>query len=360
MSRLSRAQTQERNRATVLAAARDEFVQRGFRDAKIDVIAERAELTRGAVYSNFPSKRALYLAVLAEDAEHTLGAPHARPGHTVAEALGALAGAWVSRPALAIADRTPGLASDLLPEILADEAMRRPFTQLMRLDALLLGLALERLRPPSTEPGAPPARLVRMADIVLTTLHGASQLAAAAPGFVEPFDVVSACEQLAGLALNDWWSPPPDCPPARQVHEPWSPAGATDLVSGEPARLTDDAVVVVLGLNRTAAIEEAVRAASTEVVAVLVTSDPAEFAALARLTVAELCGCLRVAFPRSAWPRLQVVCDEGGALAAAAGVAAVSDETETAVRVEGGRVVARAEGRGAGHAVAARVPVRRN
>jgi len=59
---------QERNRAAVLAAARAEFVERGFRDAKVDVIASRAGLTRGAVYSNFPSKRALYFAVLATDA----------------------------------------------------------------------------------------------------------------------------------------------------------------------------------------------------------------------------------------------------------------------------------------------------
>ena len=65
---MTRAEMQEQNRAKVLAAARAEFVERGFRDAKIDVIAERAALTRGAVYSNFPGKRALYFAVLAEDA----------------------------------------------------------------------------------------------------------------------------------------------------------------------------------------------------------------------------------------------------------------------------------------------------
>src|SRR4029450_31098 len=64
----ARAEMQERNRAAVLAAARAEVVERGFRDAKVDVIAARAGLTRGAVYSNFPGKRALYFAVLATDA----------------------------------------------------------------------------------------------------------------------------------------------------------------------------------------------------------------------------------------------------------------------------------------------------
>lgn len=36
----------------VLSAA--DFAERGFAGAKVDVIAERAGLTRGAVYSNFP------------------------------------------------------------------------------------------------------------------------------------------------------------------------------------------------------------------------------------------------------------------------------------------------------------------
>lgn len=352
MARLTRAETQERNRAKVLAAARDEFAERGFRDAKIDVIAERAELTRGAVYSNFPGKRALYFAVLAELAERQPMAPHAVPGRTVRGALGALAAAWVSR--LPDAQAQPGesrLGLELIPEILAHERVRLPFAQLMKLDALLLALSLEQLRPPETSPGAPPARLVRLAETVLTTLHGASQLTAAAPGFVEPFDIVSACEQLAGLALNDFWAPPEVVPPARPADRAWSPLPAIDLVRGEPARLGDDGVVAILGLHRLAAAEEAIRA-GTEVTAVLVTSDPAEFAPLARLVVADLCGCLRPAFPRRAWPRLRVVCDPAGALAAAAGVRAVSDESEAAVRIEGGRIVAHADGRGACYAVA--------
>ncbi|MGH3397592.1 MAG: TetR family transcriptional regulator, partial [Streptosporangiaceae bacterium] len=79
MSRLTRAQAQERNRARVLAAARQEFTERGFRDAKVDSIAERAELTRGAVYSNFPGKRALYFTILAQDAERA-GSPDGHGG----------------------------------------------------------------------------------------------------------------------------------------------------------------------------------------------------------------------------------------------------------------------------------------
>ena len=148
MARLSRAETQRRNRARVIAAARAEFAERGYRDAKVDVIAERAELTRGAVYSNFPGKRALYFAVLAEDAERRPPAPHAQPGTTSRDALGALARAWLARLPLDEQDGTARLGMDLMPEIAADERVRTPFAQLMRLNALLLALALEHLCPP--------------------------------------------------------------------------------------------------------------------------------------------------------------------------------------------------------------------
>jgi AcrR family transcriptional regulator len=347
MTRLTRAESQERNRARVLAAARDEFAERGFRDAKIDAIAERAELTRGAVYSNFPGKRALYFAVLAQLAEQAPVAPHAQRGHTLREALGALARAWVTR----LPETAERLGLELIPEIVADERITLPFTELMKLDALLLALSLERLRPARTAPDEPPARLVRLAGTVLTTLHGASRMAVAAPGFVEHFDVISACEQLAGLELNDFWAPPRTVPAAERASVPWVPPSAIDLVRAAPAELDGDGVVAVVGLHRLSAVEQAVRA-GTEVTAVVVTGDPGELAPLVRLVVGGLSGCLRQAVPGSAWPRLRVVCDEAGALAAAAGVRSVSDETEVAVRVEGGRIVAMAEGRGAGHAVA--------
>jgi AcrR family transcriptional regulator len=346
MSRLSRAQTQERNRGRVLAAAADEFAERGFRDAKIDAIAERAELTRGAVYSNFPGKRALYFAVLAGMVEQ---APLAgTPGRTTGDALAALARAWLSRlPLVGDQRHTARLGTDVLPEVLADERTRTAYAQLMALDAVLLGLALERLRPDG--------RLVRVAETVLTTLHGATQLAAAAPGFLEPFNVVTACTQLAYLDLPDEWLELPFTTQVRTVDEPWAPPRAWDSVRGEPVSPTEDGVVAVLGLHRAAAVEHAVRAApGAMVTAVLVSDAPDELIPLARLAVAELTTCVRTAFPEFAWPRLRVVCDPTGAVAAAAGVPAVSDGTETAIRVVAGRVVARADGFGACHVTATR------
>ncbi|WP_433273026.1 TetR/AcrR family transcriptional regulator [Actinosynnema sp. CS-041913] len=383
MARVSRAETQERNRVKVLTAARDEFAERGFREAKIDTIAERAGLTRGAVYSNFPGKRALYFAVLADQAERAYPstsqtgafaepgpeggafAHHspegdrgavARTGDSAANGapvdvqqdlrsvLGALALAWV-RPLTG----DDWLGRDLLPELLAED-LRHPYTQLLELDALLLGLAMTRLRGAPAAGGAVP-RLVRQAEVILGTLHGAHQLAAAAPGFLEPYDVVSACERLAGLALNDWWSPLPPAPPVRSADEAWTPPPAVDLVRGEPVTRRDG-VVAILGLNRLVSAEQAVRSGAPTTV-VMVTSAPQELAPLSRLTVAQLCGPLRQSFPVHAWPDVQVVSDESGTFAKAAGVPAVSDETETAVEVRNGRIVRRADGYAACHAVSA-------
>ncbi|WP_250572873.1 TetR/AcrR family transcriptional regulator [Nonomuraea sediminis] len=411
MARLTRAETQERNRARVLAAAKEEFAARGYRDAKIDAIAEAAGLTRGAVYSNFPSKRALYFAVLAHlaspaaedtfttnrgtetgralggvspDAEAAFGgtrgaragtsagagyvevAGHAAPAVRGGDPVGAFARWWVGGLPLASAESEAWLGVDLVGEVLGDERTRRVYGQLLKLDALLLGLAMERVRVVGTQaerlerirqPAVPHGRLVPVAEAVLTTLHGARQLAAAAAGFVEPFDVIKVCERLAGAELDTGWAPAhlPWAPPARPVDEPWSPPPAVDAVRGASARLGGgEGVVVVVGLQRAEAVEEAVRAApaGVGVTAVLVTSDPAELGPLARLVVGELCTGVREAFPQEAWPGLQVVFDEPGSVAAAAGVAAVSDETEVAVRVRDGRIVARAEGRGAAHAAA--------
>jgi AcrR family transcriptional regulator len=354
MVRLSRAQMQEHNRAKVLAAARAELTERGFRDAKIDQIAERAELTRGAVYSNFPSKRALYLAVLAQEAEQASDRRYRPTARTAGAVLGDFARAWMARLPLATEDRHSAsrLGRDLLPEIVSDERISQPFSQLTSLSAILLGLCLEQL--PSPKRAA--HRMVQVAEIALTTLHGASQLAAAAPGFGEPFAVVRACEQLAKLDLDDTWQPAhlPHISPARPTDQPWTPPAVTDALRDEPAHLHHDGVLAVLGLHRLATIEEALRAAppAAAVTAVLVTSDPGELGPLARLAITDLRNCLGAAVAPSAWPRLQIIHDESGTLAAAAAVSAVSDATETAVRIQAGRIIARADGYGACHAAA--------
>jgi AcrR family transcriptional regulator len=332
MVRLTRAQQQERNRAAVLTAARDEFGERGYADAKVDRIAERAELTRGAVYSNFPSKRALYLAVLLDSLEAPERSRESGSGP------GAFARVWLER--LPLTGDTPAgghLRSRSLSGVFDDEQGRAALTQVAKLEAVLLGRALE----------SGGTRRVRLAELVLTLLAGAGDLAEKAPGFGDPFDVIRACEHLADLDLADTWDPPhlPFVQPAQQVREEFAPqAPRPDLVTGQPVEL--DGVISVLGTHRLGAAEEAVRAAG-DVTVVVVTSDPAELGRLVCLRISDLVGCLRRVFDPV--PGLRIVLDDG-TVARALDVRD-ADDTEAAVRVEAGEIVARASGRGAGHAV---------
>jgi AcrR family transcriptional regulator len=359
MVRLTRVEQQGRTRAAVLAAAREEFAGHGYADAKVDRIAERAELTRGAVYSNFPSKRALYLAVLVGmvEAEPDTGGVTSAPAapRSAAAALEAFARVWLERLPLT-GDSPAGGRLQLrsLAGVLDDEPARAALAQVNRLEALLLALPLEahfRRR-------AGPARRVRLAELVLTLLHGAGQLAEAAPGFGDPFGVARACEQLAGIDLDDSWDPPhlPYVSPARPCQDPWTPPdGLADQLTGGRVRLDRDGVVVLLGAGRLEAAEEAVRAArpADQVTVAVLTSDPAEIGRLVRLRVGDLAGCMRRVFGPGAWPGLRLVLDDRFLVAGAAGLADAGDVTEAAVRVGEGRVVARAEGRGAAFAAAA-------
>ncbi|WP_250006928.1 TetR/AcrR family transcriptional regulator [Actinoplanes sp. M2I2] len=354
---MSRAQQQTRTRAAVLTAARAEFAERGYPEAKIDRIAERAELTRGAVYSNFASKRSLYLAVLLDATPSpTSAAPAAPP--KLADAAEAFARVWLERLPLATGDATAGrLRARSLTGVFDDERGRAALAPIARLEALLLAVALESDR-------SRPGRRVRLAELILTMLHGAAGLAESAPGFGDPFDVARACRHLAGLELAglelaglepaDGWEPPhlPYVPAARPVRQSWDPpARITDELSGQAATV-DDGVVVVLGTGRLAAAEEAIRAArpGDTITLALVSDDPAETGALVRLRITDLTAMLRQVFGAAPRP-VRLVLDDHGTLAAAAG-AATTFETETAVRVTGGEIVARADGRGAAHAAA--------
>ncbi|MEV1175437.1 helix-turn-helix domain-containing protein [Nonomuraea sp. NPDC049784] len=350
MVRLTRAQQQERTRAAVLAAAREEFAERGYADAKVDRIAERAELTRGAVYSNFPSKRALYLAVLVGSIEHTAAAETPSPPG-LAAALSAFARVWLER--LPLTGDTPAggkLQLRSLAGVFDDEPGRTALAQLTRLEALLLALVLEPRAPHQT-------RRVRLAELVLTLLNGAGHLADTAPGFGDPFDVTLACEHLAGLDLADTWNPPhlPYVSPARPVQDDWEPpARLPDQITAHPAGFDADGVIAVLGSGRLEAAEEAVRAArpGDRVTVAVVTSDPAELGRLVRLRIGDLTGCLRRVFAPDAWPGLRLVLDDHATIASAIGIPDIDDTTEAAVRIRAGKIVARAAGRGAAHAAA--------
>ena len=62
--RLTRAERKAETREALLDAAARIFGRRGFHGASVDQVAEEAGFTKGAVYSHFGSKEALFLALL--------------------------------------------------------------------------------------------------------------------------------------------------------------------------------------------------------------------------------------------------------------------------------------------------------
>lgn len=64
MARMTREESRARTRELLLASAARAFAQAGYGGASIDDIAEEAGFSKGAFYSNFTSKDAIFLALL--------------------------------------------------------------------------------------------------------------------------------------------------------------------------------------------------------------------------------------------------------------------------------------------------------
>ncbi len=125
MARLSRAETPAAHPREVLAAAREEFLLYGFRDAKIDTIAEQAELHPGRGLLQLPRQTRALLRRPGRRTPASSAAPRRSPGPR--PSTGSPAPGWPSVPI----SSDPWLGRDLLPEVMADEFTRKPFSQLV-------------------------------------------------------------------------------------------------------------------------------------------------------------------------------------------------------------------------------------
>lgn len=63
--------TEPERRAQILRAARSVFIERGYLAARVEDVAKRANLSKGAVYFYFETKRDLFLALVREEQEQT-------------------------------------------------------------------------------------------------------------------------------------------------------------------------------------------------------------------------------------------------------------------------------------------------
>jgi AcrR family transcriptional regulator len=181
-------------RARVISAAAKVFARRGFQDATVREIAAEADLSTGAIYSNFDGKGDLFLAVLEEKIDPKLAvmyeATRAAPHHAVGARLDREFAAYVRTQRRwlilliefwAQAARDPRLRPKFeerhaklraaIIEVLAERAARLdaplalPAEQLATvLIALTNGMAVEQL----ADPGALPEGLYgRALDLLL-------------------------------------------------------------------------------------------------------------------------------------------------------------------------------------------------
>lgn len=74
--RLTREDTQRVTRERLLASAYEVFARRGYAEASVEQIAEHAGYSKGAVYSNFESKQALFLELLRQRMEDDIRWSH--------------------------------------------------------------------------------------------------------------------------------------------------------------------------------------------------------------------------------------------------------------------------------------------
>ncbi len=89
-----RAQRTARNREALLAAAREVFLAEGFHGATVEKVAKAAELTIGAVYSQFGGKAELFLALLEQRIDERAGDNRAMVAGVGDEGLPGLASCW--------------------------------------------------------------------------------------------------------------------------------------------------------------------------------------------------------------------------------------------------------------------------
>lgn len=68
---MTKHQSEQDRRGQILRAARSVFIDKGYLAARVEDVAKRAGLSKGAVYFYFSSKRELFLSLVREEQENT-------------------------------------------------------------------------------------------------------------------------------------------------------------------------------------------------------------------------------------------------------------------------------------------------
>jgi len=196
-TRLTRAEQQAQTRARLLAAAEALLVRQGYGAVSLDLVAETAGYSKGAIYSNFASKEALFLALLQSymqrlqaDLEALVAAPAA--GLSRAELANWLRALPVNEDCLRLttelqlqARRNPGFAAEFYA------LQQQHFTALTRTIQLFAGPGADHM------PIAPEA----LARVVLALAHGLGLQAPSSAKDAPPADTGALIAAVLSLAL---------------------------------------------------------------------------------------------------------------------------------------------------------------
>ena len=122
--RSGRHESKTETRSRLLVAAREIFLESGYRGATLDAIAARAGFTKGALYWHFPNKQSLFLALVADSIDANFGRIEAileKHGDDP-EVLRAAVGAYVD--AIDEGESLPVFGVELEIEARADDSFR--------------------------------------------------------------------------------------------------------------------------------------------------------------------------------------------------------------------------------------------
>jgi AcrR family transcriptional regulator len=104
--RRSNKERTESMRLALMAAARELFVEKGYAETATPEIASAAGVTRGALYHHFEDKKALFSAIVAEEARQVSAQIEARSARSASERDAILDGAHGYFDAMAMPGRT--------------------------------------------------------------------------------------------------------------------------------------------------------------------------------------------------------------------------------------------------------------
>ena len=180
----------ERTRAALIEAAVEIIAERGFDLTSLEEVARRAGMSRGAIYGNFPSREALFMAVIGAawspvQPAFTPGAPFAVQMRAFGEAVAAEARR--RRP------RAAAMASFQL-YLFTHEPMRRRMSEQNAEAYRQFAAALEDLVTEDELP-MPSGRLARVLDALTT---GLMFTYFQTPELISDEDMIAAFTALAG------------------------------------------------------------------------------------------------------------------------------------------------------------------